>query len=220
MISPDLPFHGATDWNEEAFEISDIYAIVQQIIETEGFAKRKLHILGYSVGGRVALSFLEHYATQVSSLTLVAPDGFYRNPWYRFAAQTIVGNKLFRATVDKPNWFVRLLSISRKFGMVSESNHKFVEYFFQDQVMRTSLYNRWRILRHFKPGLKNIRSLIVSERVKVRMLFGDQDYIIRYKPGMYFAQTSAGDIEAKVVHAGHQLLQSRYSTEIIDMLFS
>ena len=48
-------------------------------------------LLGYSLGGRIALALFERRPEAWSGMTLLAADGFKKNPMYRFAVETALG---------------------------------------------------------------------------------------------------------------------------------
>ena len=76
----DLPFHGKTEWNEGLqFTISDLLKIVN--CETYN---RKPVLMGFSLGGRVALSLFDATSDKFCKLILLAPDGLKISFWYRF----------------------------------------------------------------------------------------------------------------------------------------
>ena len=109
FYSIDLPFHGKTQWNEGLnFTITDLHQIIKEIIESK---KQKLTLIGFSLGGRVALSLFQQMPEQINKIVLLAPDGLKVNFWYWLTTQTWIGNKLFFLTMKYPRWFFLFLRI-------------------------------------------------------------------------------------------------------------
>jgi len=67
VIALDLPGHGETD-TESARTISEFCSDLQDILKM--LKIDKAHLLGYSMGGRIALSFAIHYPESVHTLIL------------------------------------------------------------------------------------------------------------------------------------------------------
>ncbi|MCP8617788.1 2-succinyl-6-hydroxy-2,4-cyclohexadiene-1-carboxylate synthase [Salirhabdus salicampi] len=66
-IAIDLPGHGKTTY-ESTYRMEDICDDVKYVIEALGY--HKVHILGYSMGGRIALSFACTYPQYLKTVTL------------------------------------------------------------------------------------------------------------------------------------------------------
>src|SRR5215831_6094071 len=103
----DLPFHGLTDWKDGYNCTSDdirkiIFEIVAQ--NTPHVEEVRLTLIGFSLGGRVALALYEKIPSRVERLVLLASDGLKVNFWYWLATQNWAGNKLFAFTMKHPGW--------------------------------------------------------------------------------------------------------------------
>src|SRR5258705_3373269 len=130
FISIDLLFHGETVWNEGLnFTYNDLIGIIKEISELKNSKPEirdpKLSFIGFSLGGRIALSIYQALPEQTERLILLAPDGLKVNFWYWLATQTWLGNKLFYFTMKHPGWFFFFLKILNKLGLVNTSIFKF-----------------------------------------------------------------------------------------------
>ena len=140
IFSIDLPFHGKTVWNEGLdFTDTDLLHILREII---GSARKSYSIIGYSLGGRIALSLIEKDPNHAQKLILIAPDGLKVNFWYWLSTQTVIGNKLFLFTMKKPEWFFGFLKLLNKLKLVNSSIFKFVRYYIGEAEVRDLLYKR------------------------------------------------------------------------------
>ena len=111
FYSIDLPFHGNTDWKEGlTFTDSDLSQILEEVLRQNNYERQtlnhKLTLLGFSLGGRVALSLFELIPGKFEKMVLLAPDGLKINFWYWLATQTWAGNKFFHFTMKHPGWFL------------------------------------------------------------------------------------------------------------------
>lgn len=227
FISLDLPFHGKTTWNEKS-DFTDLHLqqIVRDILDhlghvsslSAGQQQPKLVLLGFSLGGRVALSFYQSHPNLVSRIVLLAPDGLKVNFWYWLATQTWVGNRLFAFTMQKPAWFFGLLKLLNKLKLVNPSIFKFVNFYIGNNQARASLYQRWTGLRKLKPDLSCIKSGIRKEKTLVRLLYGKHDRIILSSVGEKFRKGIEDYCEIDVIHSGHQVLHEKHVREILPSL--
>jgi pimeloyl-ACP methyl ester carboxylesterase len=219
FFSVDLPFHGQTEWNE-GFTCTpgDIQQIIEGIIKLENLqlqtSNLQLSLIGFSLGGRVALSLYEKMPSQIAKLVLIAPDGLVVNPWYWLATQTWMGNKIFAFTMKKPYWFFGLLKLLNKLKLVNTSIFKFVNYYIGDKDVRRLLYARWTTLRKLKPHLPAVKSLITKNKTAVRLLYGKHDRIILPVRGEKFQAGIKEYCTLTIIESGHQLLHERHADAI------
>ncbi len=77
----DLPWHGETKWkNKLTFPVKEFIGLLEQMIPD--FNNRNIHLLCFSMGGRVGLSLLERIPQKIEKAVLLAPDGLNVNGWY------------------------------------------------------------------------------------------------------------------------------------------
>ena len=223
LISIDLPFHGKTEWNEGLnFSHKDLAEIIAKIPELKILKTEtqnpKLSLMGFSLGGRIALSLYQVMADQIERLILLAPDGLKINFWYWLSTQTWAGNKLFHFTMKHPRWFFVFLKILNKLGLVNTSIFKFVNFYIGDKDVRQLLYQRWIVLRKLKPDITRIKSFIHKNDTKVRLIYGIHDRIILPARGEKFKKGIEKQCSLTVIHSGHQVLYEKHAEEILPAL--
>lgn len=212
----DLPFHGKTVWNGGLnFTATDLLNIIHDI---PGITGESLTVLGFSLGGRVALKLYEEVPGQVEKLILMAPDGLKVNFWYWLTTQTFVGNKLFAFTMNRPGWFFGFLKFINGMGLVNSSIFKFVNYYIGNKEVRLQLYNRWTTLRKLKPSIRKIKSLIRRHKTPVQLIYGKFDRIILSSRGKKFRKGIEEYCSIKTIASGHQVLHENHIKEILASL--
>lgn len=220
ILAIDMPFHGKTDWKEELFfDPGALASLIGQLVAGQPGGAGGWSLIGYSMGGRVALSLLEKIPDKVEKMVLLAPDGLQMNGWYWLATQTQLGNLVFRWTMRKPGWLFFLLRVGNTLKLVNRSVYKFASYYTGEASIREELYARWTTMRGFKPDIRTIQGLIRKRQIPVRLLYGQHDRIILPQRGEKFRK---GGIEAHcrlvLVPMGHQLLQARSLATILSLL--
>jgi len=223
FISIDLPYHGQTDWKEGLnFTVKDLQQIIKEIPEIKNLKPESLNhrltLLGFSLGGRIALSLFQMIPEQIEKMILLAPDGLKINFWYWLSTQTWIGNKLFAFTMKHPEWFFGFLKLLNKLHLVNTSIFKFVNYYIGDKLVRQLLYQRWTTLRKIKPDISLIKSLIAGYKTIVRLIYGEHDRIILPSRGEKFKQGIEEQCSLSIIHSGHQVLHEKHAKEIIEAL--
>lgn len=219
MVAIDFPFHGGTTWQQEAaFTVQDLLAIVRALVSEHGRGRDRFTVMGFSMGGRVALSLLQAIPAQIDKLILLAPDGLKVNPWYWLATQTFIGNRLFRYTMKYPGWFFFLLNLANRLGIINQSVYKFTRHYIHDEAIRFELYHRWTSMRTLRPHLDRIKAQVRENTIPVRLLYGEYDRIILPVRGELFRKGIEQWCTLQVVPSGHQVLQEKNAAVIVALL--
>ena len=210
----DIPFHGKTEWNEGLqFTINDLL----KIINCETYNRQPV-LMGFSLGGRVALSLFEAAPDKFCKLILLAPDGLKINFWYWLSTQTLMGRRIFSFTMKHPGWFFGFLKLMNKLKLVNASIFKFVKFYIDNEEMRTLLYKRWICLRKLKPNLKKIKKAINETQTTVRLMYGKHDRIILPVVGERFRKGIEDYCTITIIAAGHQVLHEKHVAEILNLI--
>lgn len=219
LIAIDLPFHGKTIWNEGLnFTPVDLLKIIHQITDEFLLTEKKIHLLGFSLGGRTALSLMERIPDKIEMLLLLAPDGLRINFWYWLATQNKAGNNLFRHIMQKPAIMFNVLKAANKMRLVNQSIYKFISFYIHDGQVRDDLYKRWTTMRAFRPDIEKLKEIIKENKIPVKMLYGMHDRIIRFERAEKFRKSIAPYCELKIIPTGHQLLNEENASSIIALL--
>lgn len=215
LIAIDFPFHGRTVWQDGLlFKPTDLLEIINQINHNNA----PFSLLGYSMGGRVALQLIQAIPQQVKKIVLVAPDGLHKNKWQWFSTRTHIGKRLFAFTMCNPKWMMGLMDLGGKLGLYNKSILKFVHYYLDDADQRTILYHRWTTMRRFTPDRRLLKKIIVANKIPVHLLFGRYDRVILAKHGIHFSKNTGALIQVTEIEAGHQLLREKYAPLISQLL--
>ena len=219
----DLPFHGQTTWPERTdFTRNELLEIVERILKSDNDQQptnnQQLTLLGFSLGGRVALSLYQLIPERIDKILLLAPDGLKVNFWYWLATQTWLGNKFFAFTMKKPGWFFGFLKLMNKLKLVNSSIFKFVNYYIGDAEVRRLLYSRWTSLRKLKPSVEQIKKQVRDNNTAVRLIYGLHDRIILPSVGEKFKKNIEEHCSITVIPSGHQVLHEKHAEAIIQAL--
>jgi pimeloyl-ACP methyl ester carboxylesterase len=212
LVAIDLPFHGETDWKEGLFfDPLWLSALLTEIAAGLPDRLADWWLLGYSMGGRIALQLLGDSPSNIQKIVLLAPDGLKVNLWYWIATRTRAGNTLFRWTMRRPGWLFLMLRLGNALRLVNPSIYKFTVHYINDDRVRQDLYTRWTTMRGFRPRLSALAEIIRSRQLRVTLIFGRYDRIIRWERGEQFRKKGiAANCSLILLPAGHQLLRPQY----------
>lgn len=223
FLAIDLPLHGRTIWNEGLnFSNKDLVDIINLLLAENNYQSQTTNykLIGFSLGGRIALSLYELQPQQFSKVVLLAPDGLKVNFWYWLSTQTWIGNRFFAFTMKYPGWFFGFLQLLNKLKLVNASIFKFINFYIGDKTARENLYNRWTALRKIKPSLSSIKEAIKKNGSLFRLVYGRHDRIILSSVGEKFRSGIEDNCSISVIAAGHQVLHEKHAEEIVKALES
>lgn len=214
LYAPDLPLHGATEWTDHYFYPKDIQLLVQQLLNRCNVTT--FCLLGYSMGGKIALSLIPTFIKQIHRLVLAAPDGLKPNFWYSFVTRNLVGRMLFRYVTYHPAVFQFLLNRGIQFSLMNESTHKFVIRHMREKNVRKQVFDVWNCIKKIKPDIPEINRLIRHYQLPVNMYFGRYDRI--FPPELGGPYKNIPTVQVKITEGGHQLINNEVAKDIIAFL--
>lgn len=175
----------------------------------------RVSLLAYSMGGRIALTLVEHLPDRIQRLMLIAPDGFTRLRLYDPLFGTRAGRALYWWTERYPGWvfgLVRLLTWAR---LVSPKLEQFVLVHFREREKRQRLRETWVRYRAFHTDLDQFAALINSGEVNAILIFGRYDSVIPVKLGQAFQRRVTPPV-FHTVESGHLILTEQLIDYIVD----
>ncbi len=166
---------------------------------------QKVHLMGYSLGGKVCLCLFEIMPERVKSITLFAPDGLKINPVYRLSSQTSGGRALYKAIVHYPKPFFKAADLAHWTGIISHQVHRFVNHHMDSFEKRKMVYDTWLIYRDCNPDLEKIRQLCDLHHTPLLLFLGKYDRIIPPFHGKLLCKNWREDA-LHILDSGHLLL--------------
>ncbi|MEH0158068.1 alpha/beta hydrolase [Limibacter armeniacum] len=171
-----LPYHGNTAWKESNFGVGDFIEIVE-VIQKETGADR-FSLMGYSMGGRVTLCLLEHFATQLDKVFLCASDGIRTHKIYNFSLMPTWYVRTAKLLVMIPAVLFGLVNFAYRFGFVSKFLFDFTNNHLATRKQRKRFFSCIHFFRHTTINLKDVQTLLNKHNIPVEMYFGIRDEVI------------------------------------------
>jgi len=173
-------------------------------------------LLGYSLGGRVAMTLFEQHPRAWDRIVLLAPDGFKKNPVYRLAVETPGGRAVWRwcdKHIDIVRSTVRALRWCR---IIPAHLEHFALYHTEHPSMRQLVARTWQTHQKFWPTLQGMKSAWMQTaqgddsqactNTKPPMFaafFGERDRIIRWSWCKRWRQAAPLWVQFVTVPSGH-----------------
>jgi len=208
VYSIDLFFHGKSEWYESLDSLD--FAYWEEIIK--GFMVEnqidKFDLLGFSMGGRVALLTASLFASKIKTLYLLAPDGIEINAWYRVATRYSPLQHVFkRFTHSESNIYGRVVKHLGKYGLVHKTVLKLVETAMDTPQKRRRVYQTWMLYRFLEIEMKKLADALNEHQVKVRVFLGKRDKLVHIQTVKSFTRLLK-NVEVEIFDCGHRKLIS------------
>lgn len=162
-------------------------------------------LAGYSMGGKLSLSLFLFFKDRVKKIYLFAPDGLKENFWYRFTSRNILGNKLYRNIIHKPDFFFFVLKFIKNIGLLNDKLYRFVMHNLENKEKRILVYNVWMTMRHIRPNKHDVLKYLNETNTLIELYFGLYDKVIPAKLGEKFKNKCPQKIKLSIIECGHNL---------------
>lgn len=192
VLCIDLPGHGKTPITGSDTLVSTAHNLVSLITH---FRKSKVHLLGYSMGGRIAMHMVDAYPTYFSSLILEAAhpgidtrhDAVARlHADYTLSDRLEDGEAFFKQWYDQPLFYRYNTTRSYEASIQKKIVHPYTLY--------------QAALRQFSVGHQSHLSSVFDLPIPISYLYGEYD--LKYKQ---VAETLPIDKKSiyEISHSGH-----------------
>ncbi len=206
IYSIDLFFHGKSEWHEilDSLDLQHWQIIIENFI-TENQIDR-FDLLGFSMGGRLALITASLLSQKVDALYLLAPDGIEINAWYRIATKFSPLQPIFKYfTHSETNIYKKLVKNLGKYGLVNKTVLKLAETEMATPQKRRRVYLTWMLYRFLEVDIKSLAASLNKHKIKVHIFLGKYDKLIHIQTVKPLTRLLK-NVEVSVLECGHHRL--------------
>lgn len=215
VIAIDLPFHGQTQWRQEEFTLQDFIHIFQAILEQE--QQSHFSLLGYSFGGRIAMSILPHLAPQIEQLFLIAPDGLNTKVLSTMMLVPVPIRQALRQRLVESGKLRQWLLLQSKKESLPVYVRKFIRHQLNSPERIEIAFQCWISANHFPLTLSKVKKYLQQHQTPTHLYLGKRDKIIPVKTGLLLAQNLA-NVHAYLLDTGHRMLGNTLCDLMIEQL--
>lgn len=204
----DLHFHGQSpgypDRADTPFTPDELAGYFSAF--TDHIGAGRVLLLGYSLGGRIALSLAERMPGRLARVFLAAPDGLKTRPWYRGLAASSMGRKLYGRFVHDPRVTHAIINALRRTRLLSEKMHRFLIGQTDSRAKRQLVHDVWLSYRLIEPDLARVTANLREHHIPLYLFFGERDRIIRPAFGKALLAMAPQQVTRELLPFGHVLI--------------
>ncbi|MBL0034764.1 MAG: alpha/beta fold hydrolase [Flavobacteriales bacterium] len=216
----DLHFHGESSTPGE--RAHDPFTPAELAAYFTAFADHlgadKLTLLGYSLGGRIALSLLNTMPDRVANVVLVAPDGLKTRPWYRGLAASRFGRHLYGRFVENPHRVHAIMNTLHGVGLMRPKLHRFLMGQTDNRVKRQQVHDVWLSYRLIEPDLSDVGRVLRERAIPLHLFLGRTDSVIPAHLAQGLKSQAPELVHVQLLEAGHVLLTPELAPPIANVL--
>lgn len=175
----------------------------------------KAWLMGYSLGGRVALKLAELMPEKIGGLYLFAPDGLKTNRWYAFLSKYAIGRATFRLLRRHHRFFFKVMDLALRLNLTEKKMHRFITSQVATDAMRQQVYDVWTFYRHIEIEPDKFIEVTRNEGIPVDLFFGKYDKVIPASNSRKLAHRMP-EARIHILEAGHAMLNRELARRIAD----
>lgn len=208
IIAPDLFYHGKTKFaakEVQSFSKAHLYDVLSgwlSHLKVERFS-----VLGYSMGGRLALFMLEKFHCRIEHLYLLAPDGLKINFWNWFITNTKFGKYTYGASIRNPSIVYGISKVGKSLKILPPKIDKFLDINFGTPGIRLRVYRVWQLYKHINFSQRKLAEIIEQQNVTTHIVGGKKDPVIPCKVLKDFSLMVPKNGKLHLIKAGHDLFK-------------
>ncbi len=203
LLMPHLAAHGRSSGQHRPLDPAAWQRALIERCTTEGLPFNGT-LIGYSLGGRVALHWWASSPEQFTRVLLLAPDGLVRNPGYAFAVDSVLGRTWLEQSERQRTGIIQVGRWLHRRGLLPDHFFQFSMFHLESKEMWNMVVNCWLSLRRcWPPGRRKLARLAAAHPGALQAHFGERDKVIRPRN----AQTLNGVCPVHFHPCGHGLLR-------------
>ena len=228
LIAVHLPHHGASGpvapelQSDAAISPATFIGAFRQIAESEGCDPDDLDLIGYSIGGRIALSVFTAAPANWARVVLLAPDGLKKAAFYDVTVHTLLGKWLWQGLDRHAPRINASLERLQRWGLVPKHLIQFALFHTSTAAMRDMVWHGWRAHRRCWPSTRAVaRALKSAPTAKVDLCFGSKDLVIPEGNNRRLRRRTMGlpNVRFHRVLSGHGMLREEVLNQLIRAIF-
>ncbi|MFK7951942.1 MAG: alpha/beta hydrolase [Ekhidna sp.] len=174
----DLFYHGASTRPYGKLKKEEWKRYMEQFIHQENI--NQFSVLGYSLGGRFAISTALSFPESINEITLIGTDGIFKTIWFKLATTPII-RQLWKYLMFNPEKLNNLISFTERLKIINSYIADFVRKEMGDANNRKRVYISWNHFKSLGYSKKELINYFNKYSFKRRIILGSKDHIIREK---------------------------------------
>ncbi|MEL6671922.1 MAG: alpha/beta hydrolase [Bacteroidota bacterium] len=216
ILTVDLPLFGKTEWHDQRKPLDKHFldAFWQEL--QDRFPDKQIYLMGFSMGGKLAMCMQLRSPKPVPHVVLIAPDGIKSNFLHRVAMFSSWGKAVFRFFLGKPNFVLGLAQRVHQIGWIDSFLLRFVRI----NVSTSEQRNRISAFMHMYGGLRlrftEISRYTQKHQNRWLILWGAKDTALPASQAPYFVE-QVPHSQHYILPEGHMILEDN-PTGVMELL--
>lgn len=199
----DLFFHGQSQWTNENLLLSlpQWQSILADFLTTHCI--QEFSLIGFSLGGKIALISYQFFAERVQAVWLFAPDGLPTSPWYWLATKTPLRSLFRYLMLAEYPVFQKILDKVAIWGIFPKKYLQFIKSQIRQPHQRQQVYATWLLYRDFEVNPLLIQELAIKYTTYFKVFVGKKDTFIHAQQLQKFVNRLSPLATLEVLNCGH-----------------
>lgn len=221
IIAVNLYHHGNSEYPESRTFINQISKKefgfhIQKLLEENGIDK--FSVMGYSLGGRVALTCVQILYKRVNRMILIAPDGLKISHYNNFTTRTSIGQNWVKWLVKNPEDFFAWIDKLNGYKIINNRTKRLINFHYETHEKRVLLRNVISTFKYVVPNINQVARHINRHNIDLVMVFGKHDFIIPVNLGKRFMKKIKKNKKMHVIDASHNILTENASKQLSELI--
>lgn len=211
FCSIDLPFHGKTVIlnPDNPLTATEIVELISGLKKAMGF--ERFSITGFSLGARIACSVLHHFASEIDTALLIAPDGITESFWYWLATHDKPSRKVFYYVLNNPWILSGIINAGKKTGLIDKKTAKLVSTSLKTHEKSMQIYYSWTYFRKLKSDCNTLAYKLNRHGIGIKFIMARYDRVIPLKFIKPLTE-KLDNPEVLILQCGHYDLINQFAT--------
>ncbi len=177
LLAINLYFIGSSQRSKRGFLRNEEWqSTLGQLLDHLGI--ERFSVLGFSLGGRFALSTFEVFYERMDHILFAAPDGVSKRFTYELATFPVFFRQLFWVMMKYPRPYFVMVDLLAKMKLINTYLANFSKSQMGDEHTRMTIYRSWITFKYLRVSQKRLLRLIEMGTTQTLFIFGEKDKII------------------------------------------
>ncbi len=221
IIAVNLYHHGNSEYPKDRMfknQISKKEFIAHIGVLLDKHAIDKFSVMGYSLGGRIALTCVQIYHKRINRIILIAPDGLKISPYNTWVTKTNMGRNFIKGVIKYPDVFFKRIEKLNRYKLISNRSKRMINFHFETHEKRILMRNVISSFINIIPNLFQVVRYINRYKIDLVMIFGKHDFIIPISLGKRFLKRIKTNKIMHVIDASHNILTENASKQLAELI--
>ncbi|MDW3651346.1 MAG: alpha/beta fold hydrolase [Bacteroidia bacterium] len=202
IVCIDMPLFGRSEWKKKHKPMNKKFLRKMWASFRQRYPNKELNLLGFSMGGKMAMNLVGMVKDPPENVILISPDGISRNVLQNFAMFNPLGKQVLKGFLRFPAPIIYASRFAYRLKLIDRFTHDFMYGNFGSAKLRKALRTYMLVYSGLKVPLKKLQKRTQEHQIKWQIIWGRQDGIISSK-GIQRFQKLIPEAQGDFIETGH-----------------